>query len=132
LVPPRLLWFVMKVAVVPAPVCTAPSQAKVPFAFGGGGGGPGGGGDWVVSWSAPRESVLGPPPMSPAYWVYLFMATTVLFKPSRDQFNAELRRPGSQAQADKWQKLHYQGTDLEGRTIASDHRTRLRVKPFPR
>lgn len=49
---------------------------------------------------------------------------------SRNQFNAELRRPGSQAQADKWQKLYYQGTDMEGRTIAADHRTRLRVKPF--
>jgi hypothetical protein len=49
---------------------------------------------------------------------------------SRNQFNAELRRPGSQAQTDKWQKLYYQGTDMEGRTIAADHRTRLRVKPF--
>jgi hypothetical protein len=49
---------------------------------------------------------------------------------SRNQFNRELRRPGSQAQANKWQKLYYQGTDMEGRTIASDHRTRLRVKPF--
>ena len=48
----------------------------------------------------------------------------------RNQFNAELRRPGSQAQADRWQKLYYQGTDMEGRAIAPDHRTRLRVKPF--
>ena len=48
----------------------------------------------------------------------------------RNQFNAELRRPGSQAQADKWQKLYYQGIDMEGRAIAPDHRTRLRVKPF--
>jgi Family of unknown function (DUF6065) len=50
----------------------------------------------------------------------------------RNQFNAELRRPGSQAQADKWQKLYYQGIDMEGRAIAPDHRTRLRVKPFAR
>ena len=48
----------------------------------------------------------------------------------RDQFNAELRRPGSQARADKSQKLYYQGTDMEGRAIAPEHCTRLRVKPF--
>ena len=54
----------------------------------------------------------------------------VAWMASRNQFNAELRRPGSQAQADKWQKLYYQGTDMDGRAIAPDHRTRLRVKPF--
>ena len=26
------------------------------------------------------------------------------------------------AQADKWQKLYYQGIDMEGRAIAPDHR----------
>jgi uridine phosphorylase len=54
----------------------------------------------------------------------------VAWMASRDQFNRELWRPGSQARADRWQKLYYQGIDMEGRTIASDHRTRLRVKPF--
>ncbi len=49
---------------------------------------------------------------------------------SRNQFNAELRRPGSQAQGEKWQKLYYHGLDTEGRTIAPDHRTRVRLKPF--
>jgi len=50
---------------------------------------------------------------------------------SRVQFNADLRKRGSQARADKWQKHYYHGIDLEGRSIApSSHRTRLRLKPF--
>jgi Family of unknown function (DUF6065) len=152
-VPPRLLRFVMKVAVVPAPVCTAPSQAKVPFAFGGGGGGEvgGAGGDAGVDTSIPW--VTASPPVEVLFAVARNTSTLSAgacvqpelrplsddlalehqhetWMASRNQFNAELRRPGSQAQADKWQKLYYQGTDMEGRTIASDHRTRLRVKPF--
>jgi Family of unknown function (DUF6065) len=50
----------------------------------------------------------------------------------RNQFNRELWRPGSQAQSDKWQRRYYQGTDMEGRTIATDHRTRVRLRPFAR
>jgi hypothetical protein len=51
---------------------------------------------------------------------------------SRDQFNVDLKRSGSQAQDDKWQKRYYHGLDMEGRAIAPDHRTRIRVKPFVR
>ena len=50
---------------------------------------------------------------------------------SRSHFNADLKQPGSEAQAEKWQKLYYRGVDPEGRsTEAGSHRTRLRLKPF--
>jgi len=49
---------------------------------------------------------------------------------SRLQFNADLRRRGSKARADKWQKLYYHGLDVEGRDIAPDHRTKVRVRRF--
>jgi hypothetical protein len=50
---------------------------------------------------------------------------------SRLQFNADLKRPGSSAQAEKWQKLYYRGADVAGQTkIGKDHRTRLRLRPF--
>jgi hypothetical protein len=51
---------------------------------------------------------------------------------SRDQFNTDLKRSGTQAQDDRWQKRYYHGLDMEGRNIAPDHRTRIRVKPFAR
>jgi hypothetical protein len=50
---------------------------------------------------------------------------------SRRHFNAELKQPGSAAQAERWQKLYYRGLDAEGEPAAvDDHRTRLRVQPF--
>lgn len=49
---------------------------------------------------------------------------------SRLQFNADLSRPGSAAQDQKWQKLYYHGLDMEGRDIAPYHRTRIRLKRF--
>ncbi len=50
---------------------------------------------------------------------------------SRNLFNAELTKEGSQAQAEKWQKLYYRGLDPAGqRSGADDHRTRVRLKPF--
>jgi hypothetical protein len=52
---------------------------------------------------------------------------------SRLSFNAELKRPGSQAQAEKWQKLYHQGLMQDGSAPGvADHRTRLRLKPFNR
>jgi hypothetical protein len=50
----------------------------------------------------------------------------------RGWFNARLKRPGSQARAEKWQKLYQRGVDVEGREAVVDHRTRLRLKPFAR
>lgn len=50
---------------------------------------------------------------------------------SRLQFNADLKQPGSEAQAEKWQKLYYRGLNPEGRaTEIQEHRTRLKLKPF--
>jgi hypothetical protein len=49
---------------------------------------------------------------------------------SRSHFNAELQRPGSDAQAERWQKLYYRGLDSDGKTPIEDHVTRLRLRPF--
>jgi hypothetical protein len=50
---------------------------------------------------------------------------------SRSQFNKDLKQPGSQAQAERWQKRYYQGLDPDGQsTIGEEHRTRLRLRPF--
>jgi hypothetical protein len=50
---------------------------------------------------------------------------------SRSQVNADLRQPGSRAEAQKWQKHYHRGVDLAGHAAGvSDHRTRLRLKPF--
>jgi hypothetical protein len=50
---------------------------------------------------------------------------------SRLRFNTGLQEPGSEARAEKWQKLYYRGLDPEGReTAAEEHRTRLKLKPF--
>lgn len=52
---------------------------------------------------------------------------------SRHAFIADLKIKGSVAQEERWQKLYYQGRDVDGNEIKSvDHRTRLRVKPFAR
>jgi hypothetical protein len=51
---------------------------------------------------------------------------------SRVQFNTDLAQPDSKATADKWQKLYYHGLDMEGRDIALDHRTKVRVRRFAR
>lgn len=45
--------------------------------------------------------------------------------------NADLKVEGSQAQADKWQKLYHKGLMQDGTTPAtSDHRTRMHLKSF--
>jgi hypothetical protein len=50
---------------------------------------------------------------------------------SRSQFNADLKRPESQARSERWQKQYYRGLDAEGRLRSGeDHRTRLRLRPF--
>lgn len=49
----------------------------------------------------------------------------------RSMFNSDLKRTGSQAQSDKWQKLYYRGLNPDGTPSASkNHRTRVRLKPF--
>ncbi len=50
---------------------------------------------------------------------------------SRLQFNADLKRPDSEASAERWQKHYYHGRDIGARQMPiEDHRTRLRLRPF--
>lgn len=50
---------------------------------------------------------------------------------SRSRFNIDLKRSGSDAQSDKWQKLYHRGLNPEGSPAPVEtHRTRLRLKPF--
>jgi hypothetical protein len=52
---------------------------------------------------------------------------------NRSKFNADLREPGSEAQAEKWQKLYHRGVGAGGAPSGiDDHRTRLKLKPFAR
>ena len=48
---------------------------------------------------------------------------------SRRAFNERLQVPGSDAQAEKWQKDYFRGGSRFGES-PPDHRTKLRVKPF--
>jgi hypothetical protein len=50
---------------------------------------------------------------------------------SRLKFNTELHQPGSQAQAERWQKMYYRGLTPDGLPASiEDHITRLRLRPF--
>ncbi|MGO8924393.1 MAG: DUF6065 family protein [Xanthobacteraceae bacterium] len=51
---------------------------------------------------------------------------------SRAQFNADLKRPDSEASAERWQKhYYYHGVDAAAQqTPIEGHRTRLRLRPF--
>ena len=50
---------------------------------------------------------------------------------NRSRFNAELKTPGSEAQAQRWQKGYYRGVDIDNAPAPiDDHHTRLRLRPF--
>ncbi len=50
---------------------------------------------------------------------------------SRSEFIVDLAQPGSEARAEKWQKLYYHGLNPAGELVKkSDHRTRLRLRRF--
>lgn len=49
---------------------------------------------------------------------------------SRDAFNEQLKVPGSEAAARKWQQFYHKGTLHTGETAATRHRTRLNLRPF--
>ena len=50
---------------------------------------------------------------------------------SRANFLTDLKKTGSVAQDERWQRLYYQGLDADGNEVKSaDHRTRLRLKAF--
>jgi hypothetical protein len=51
---------------------------------------------------------------------------------SRLNFNADLKRPGSEARAEKWQKLYHRGLAPDGAASTTGHRTRVRLRPFRR
>jgi hypothetical protein len=54
-----------------------------------------------------------------------------IWNESRSQFNVDLRKPGSQAQAERWQKMYYRGLEPDGKNSPiDDHATRLRLRPF--
>jgi hypothetical protein len=58
----------------------------------------------------------------------LFAAYTAWVE-SRQAFHKGLAVPGSEAQAEKWQKDYFRGISRFGQS-PPDHRTKLRVKPF--
>jgi hypothetical protein len=42
-----------------------------------------------------------------------------------------LKAPGTEAQAQRWQKHYYRGVDVHDQSApVEDHRTRIRLKPF--
>jgi len=49
---------------------------------------------------------------------------------SRNSFQAEVASNPPPAASDKWQKRYYRGLDMQDRTPAADHRSKLRVRPF--
>jgi len=49
---------------------------------------------------------------------------------SRDEFNAQLKIQGSQAQAEKWQKSYYRGVHPDGVQGPPEHQIKLRLKEF--
>lgn len=53
------------------------------------------------------------------------------WRASRRDFNADLRRPASLARQAGWQKDYFRGRLPDG-TVAAQHETRIRLKPFTR
>ena len=51
---------------------------------------------------------------------------------SRDTFNSDLDDPDSEAAAKRWQKSYHQGRLPSGEKAKAQHRTRVRVKSFPK
>jgi hypothetical protein len=50
---------------------------------------------------------------------------------NRSFFNMDLKRAGTKANADKWQKLYYRGLNPDSTpNRVQDHRTRVRLRPF--
>ena len=48
----------------------------------------------------------------------------------RLEFNADLLRPGSQAEQERWQKAYFRGLTPMGKPAPAEHRSRLRLKEF--
>jgi Family of unknown function (DUF6065) len=48
----------------------------------------------------------------------------------RERFNADLKRPESDASRQKWQKSYYRGLNPDGSSGAADHSIKIRARPF--
>lgn len=53
-----------------------------------------------------------------------------LWYASRNEFNASLANPGSQATQERWQKNYFRGLTPSGQSGSDSHRSKLRLKPF--
>jgi K+-transporting ATPase c subunit len=49
---------------------------------------------------------------------------------SRGQFLEDLAVPGSQAEAQKWQRGYFHGRMPDGSAAFKEHQTKLELKPF--
>jgi hypothetical protein len=49
---------------------------------------------------------------------------------SRNNFNADLGKPGSSAAQQGWQKSYFRGRRQDGHAGPDDHRSKLRLRPF--
>ena len=49
---------------------------------------------------------------------------------SRNGFNADLEKPGSAAERERWQKTYFRGMTPLGAPAPQTHQSRLRLKPF--
>lgn len=66
------------------------------------------------------QPVLRRPADNPDLW-----AEFSAWRASRDTFNKDLQKPGSQAQAQKWQKAYMTGPE---KTLSPPHRSKLRLR----
>ena len=55
-----------------------------------------------------------------------------LWSEGRNAFNSDLRRPGSDAERERWQKAYFRGQTPSGEPTSADHRSRLRLREFNR
>ena len=53
-----------------------------------------------------------------------------LWSASRNDFNADLAKPGSKAAEERWQKNYFRGFTPSGQPGGDGHRSKLRLKPF--
>jgi len=54
------------------------------------------------------------------------------WRESRSKFIGDLQKPGSDAVKAGWERTYFQGKRTDGAPGATDHQTRIRVKPFRR
>ncbi|MEO8668065.1 MAG: DUF6065 family protein [Bauldia sp.] len=57
-------------------------------------------------------------------------ATHRKWRAAREQFNTDLKIPGSAAETEKWQKHYQRGVEPDGKPGSSSHRLRTQLQPF--